>query len=244
MKPDYNDPNYDYLKYWDEREYENKAEEIALKKLLPKNGKNILDIGGGFGRLMPVYAKNFREITIFDLSSKMLQKALERAHFLNIKLNTQEGDVYSLSKYNLGHFDCVIMIRVSHHLDDLPKAFEEISKILVSNGIFILEFANKMHFKSFICNLVRLNFSYFDKSPISKTAKETTFLNFHPKYVKKTLEKCGFGIEQILSVSNLRFKPIKKLLPLCVAIKIEDILQKPFSYFYFGPSIFVKCVKL
>ncbi len=48
----YNDPSHNYLKYWDGREYEHAAEEIAIKKLLRgKRFKHAVDIGGGYGRL-------------------------------------------------------------------------------------------------------------------------------------------------------------------------------------------------
>jgi hypothetical protein len=46
----YNDPNFDYTKYWVGREYENAAEEIAIRRLLKnKHFKNAVDIGGGSG---------------------------------------------------------------------------------------------------------------------------------------------------------------------------------------------------
>ena len=48
----YNDPSHNYVKYWEGRDYENQAEEMAIKRLLEgKRFRHAVDIGGGFGRL-------------------------------------------------------------------------------------------------------------------------------------------------------------------------------------------------
>jgi hypothetical protein len=48
----YNDPTHNYLHYWDGREYEHAAEEIAIRKLLKKKHfETATDVGGGYGRL-------------------------------------------------------------------------------------------------------------------------------------------------------------------------------------------------
>ena len=48
----YDDPNFDYTKYWVGRDYENAAEEIAIRRLLKgKHFASAVDIGGGYGRL-------------------------------------------------------------------------------------------------------------------------------------------------------------------------------------------------
>ena len=84
---DYNDKNYDYTKYWDGRDYENASEFIALEKLLPNvydQSKKVIDVGGGFGRLLPIFKKRFGVIYIFDYSKKLLETAEENAEKLGI----------------------------------------------------------------------------------------------------------------------------------------------------------------
>lgn len=243
-RPDYNDTDYDYTKYWEGRDYENASEIMALVKLLPKNGKRILDAGGGFGRLLPAYKDKFEEIVIFDQSSKLLSQAIEKAKSENVIIKTYEGDIYKLSEYRLGKFDCVIMIRVAHHLDDLPKAIKEISKIVISGGTFILEFANKLHAKSTVRNAAKLNFKYFKTDPISRASKDVTFLNFHPSFVEKLLKESNFKIEEKLSVSNFRVNAMKRTLPKDSLLILENLMQKPLSYLNFGPSIFVKSYRM
>lgn len=242
-RPDYNDKDYDYIKYWEGRDYENASEIMALAKLLPKEGKRILDAGGGFGRLLPAYKNIFDEIVIFDQSKKILSQALEKANNEGVSIKIQEGDIYKLSEYGLGKFDCVIMVRVAHHLDDLSKAIREISQIVNAGGLFILEFANKLHAKSAARNIARLNFKYFKTDPISRASKDVTFLNFHPNFVERLLKENDFKITEKLSVSNFRNEAIKRTLPKDSLLILENLMQRPFGFINFGPSIFVRCVK-
>ncbi len=243
QRPDYNDKTYDYIKYWQGRDYENASEITALAKMLPKKGKCVLDAGGGFGRLIPVYKERFEEIVIFDQSTKILTQAEARAKALGIGVKTQEGDLYKLSQYGLGKFDCVVMVRVAHHLDNLEKVLQEIGQLLLPGGVFILEFANKLHAKSAIKNVAKLNFGYFKIDPISRASKDVTFLNFHPDFVEKALKNSGFKIKEKLSVSNFRNDAVKRTLSKGSLLVLENLLQKPFGLVNFGPSIFMKAVK-
>jgi ubiquinone/menaquinone biosynthesis C-methylase UbiE len=243
---DYNDKNYDYTKYWQGREYENESEFEALRKLFSdtsSEGKSVIDVGGGFGRLLPVLSSYFTDITIFDYSSKLLGVAQENARKNNIVVNTLKGDVNDLSSLIDKKFNSVTMIRVSHHIDNLKKVFNEVNKILSDDGVFILEVANKIHFKSIVSNLLRGNFKYFNRDSISVATKSVTFLNHHPKKVEELLEVAGFKIEKKLSVSNFRHPLFKKIIPLRLLLFLERFVQKPGALLYFGPSIFYKATK-
>jgi ubiquinone/menaquinone biosynthesis C-methylase UbiE len=238
---DYNDPTYDYTKYWATREYENLAEQTALRKLLPKQGVSILDVGGGFGRLSLTYHKVFQNITLFDLSSRILEQGITYTKSQGFSIKTIEGSVYDLSKLTKEKYDCVLMIRVAHHLSDLGNAFRSIHSVLKPNGIFILEFANKINFKSVLRNFRKDKF--FGLEPTSIATKSVNFYNFHPLYVENALYKAGFVIDKKLSVSNFRSLLLKKTLPLSALVNLESLAQTPLASLNFGPSIFLRCSK-
>lgn len=67
-------PNY--LHYWDGRDYENAAEQLAIKRLLKgKHFKNAVDIGGGFGRLC-IFLEQFADsVTLAEPSQQQLDIA-------------------------------------------------------------------------------------------------------------------------------------------------------------------------
>jgi hypothetical protein len=115
--------------------------------------------------------------------------------------------------------------------------------MLNPGGIFILEFANKLHVKSSIRNAAKLNFGYFGTDPVSRASKDVTFLNFHPAFVEQALSDNNFKITDKLSVSNFRNNAVKKTLSKESLLVLENILQKPLGLVNFGPSIFVRCVK-
>jgi len=243
---DYNDKNYDYTKYWQGRDYEKESEFIALKKLLPKDfdeNRSVIDVGGGFGRLLPIFKDVFGDITIFDYSQKLLLTANENARDLGVGIKIINGDVNEISTLVDRKFDYITMIRVSHHLDNLEKAFSQINSILEDDGVFILEIANKVHFKSVVSNLLRGNFRYFNRESISVATKNVTFLNHHPKRVEEILNKSGFVVERKLSVSNFRHKVFKSVLSAKILLSLENIMQGLGIFVYFGPSIFYKLVK-
>ena len=65
--------------FWEQggREYEDRAEAIALKRMLPKNGKLMLELGAGAGRNTPRYT-GFERIVVLDYSTTQLAQAQEK----------------------------------------------------------------------------------------------------------------------------------------------------------------------
>ena len=126
-------------------------------------------------------------------------------------------------------------------LEAPKKALGEIYRIMKQGSIFVLEFANKCHFKA----LLKQGLGFCrDLTPYSQLTKGSgVFLNHHPKAIEDITTSLGWKIEEKLSVSNLRWPQLKRLLPLRLLISIEISLQKPLSYINFGPSIFLRLKK-
>lgn len=239
---------YDYSSYWDGREYEHESEVIAIRKIFHKIKKidRSLEVGGGFGRLMPYYVYRTKTAILSEPSSKLLSLAKSRLKsYKNIKF-VQSTLTNLPKKIRKGSIDLVMMIRVMHHITDPDEAFKIINSLLSENGYFILEFANKIHFKNVIEHLAKKDLKFITnkesidvRSEKAKKKKMITFLNYHPSLIKEKLINNGFEILDILSVSNIRSPYMKERLPKNALLEIEKVLQKPMSYMYFGPSIFV-----
>lgn len=238
---DYDSTHYDYTKYWAGREYEDAVEKIALAKLLPPTGGSLIDVGGGFGRLLKEYVGKYQKLTLLDFSQENLDKAasLLRAHH-DAPLQLTKGDVYNLPFANQT-FDAGFMIRVMHHLEDPAKALGEIYRVMKPNSVFVLEFANKCHLKSRL--KYGLNFCQ-DETPFNQLTKGSgVFLNFHPQQIIKIVAGLGWYVDTVLSVSNFRSPFLKRVLPTSLLIKLDDGCQKLFAKWYLGPSIFLKLTK-
>lgn len=240
---DYDDPSFNYKKYWQERQYEHFSEELVLKKffsLIPKK-ESLIDIGGGFGRLTPFYTPLFKKCVLVDPSKRLL-KAAKKLTKKYPNLKTIKGAALKLPfKNNL--FDVALMVRTVHHLPSPDQSFKEVHQVLKPDGYFILEFANKLHFKAILKAIFTLNFYYLtDHTPVEKS-EEIVFFNLHPQAIKSLLLKNGFQIIKAVSVSNFRSTFLKKILPLKILLFLENITQAIFPVYTSGPSVFILAQK-
>jgi len=248
MNDFYDEPSFDYQKYWQGREYEDTAEKIVLKRLLKIIGKKekLLDIGGGYGRLVPEYAKNFQNCLIIDPSEKLLSQA-KKLCFKYKNLSLQKGIIEKIPQKDES-FDVVLCIRTFHHLEKPRQAIREIHRVLKPKGFLILEFANKIRFKNILKAIFKLNFNFLvDHKPEKVGKGKIPFYSYHPNQIKTILLSKGFKIIKIFSVSNFRSPLIKKIIPLKILLKLEllfSLISSKFSPLTFwGPSIFILAQK-
>ncbi len=238
----YNDPSHNYLHYWDNRDYEHAAEEMAIKRLLKgKRFHNAVDVGGGYGRLAVLLEKYSEKVTLAEPSQQQLDIAKD---FLkdHPKIDRTLLQADNL-KFKADTMDLVTMIRVMHHLPDPSAEFNEIHRIMRNDGWFILEVANFSHGRN------RLKYALKGKrmpqAPVDIRSKENknddeiAFVNHNPNTVIKQLAHAGFKVERILSVSNLRSTKLKKFLPINAMLAVEKVLQPALAKTYFGPSVFL-----
>ncbi|MBI5352190.1 MAG: class I SAM-dependent methyltransferase [Chloroflexi bacterium] len=223
--------------FWEKggREYEDRAEAIALKKMLPKSGKLMLELGAGAGRNTPRYA-GFERIVVLDYSTTQLAQAQEKLGRSD-KYIYIAADIYRLP-FRDRQFDAATMIRALHHMADAPKALKQIRNVLRSNAIFILEYANKLNIKSILRYLLRLQ----KWNPFSLEPVEFVKLNFdfHPKAVRNWLGELGFSIDQTRTVSHFRLGLLKRIVPANWLSALDGLFQPTGRFFQFTPSVFVK----
>lgn len=225
--------------FWEQggRAYEDQAEAIALKRMLPKSGKLMLELGAGAGRNTPRYA-GFERIVVLDYSTTQLAQAQDRLGRTD-KYIYVAADVYRLPFQN-GLFDAATMIRVLHHMADAPKALAQIQATLQPGATFILEFANKLNLKAILRYwLGRQSWSPFTLEPV-----EFVKLNFdfHPQAIRTWLGSLGFNIEKILTVSHFRLGFLKRLIPAKLLAAVDGLFQPTGAFFQVTPSVFVKAV--
>lgn len=225
--------------FWDKggREYEDRTEAVALKRLLPKHGRLMLELGAGAGRNTPRYL-GFDRIVLLDYSRTQLEQAQERLGNSD-KYVFVAADVYRLPFVD-GLFDTATMIRVLHHMIDAPKALRQVGNVLMPSGAFILEFANKLNLKAILRYLLgRQSWSPFTLEPV-----EFVKLNydFHPKAVQNWLKELGFSIERILTLSHFRIGLLKRTVPTGILVFFDSIFQWTGAWWQLTPSVFVKAV--
>ena len=238
----YNDPSHNYLHYWDGRQYEHLAEEVAINKLLAgRHFKLAVDVGGGYGRLSVLLEQYADKVVLAEPSQQQLDIAadfLKEHPAIECSL-TQADDL----KFKDGSVDLLIMIRVMHHLPDPTAEFSEIARVLSDDGYAIIELANYAHMRNRLKHMLK-----FQKLPVrpvdirssaNRRADVIPFVNHNPHTVMRLLKHAGLSTVAVLSVSNLRSVRLKQILPIDIMVRVEKVLQKPLAPLYFGPSIFL-----
>jgi len=232
--------------FWDKggREYEDRTESIALKRLLPtpalaggarESGRLLLELGAGAGRNTPRYL-GFDRIVLLDYSRTQLEQAQQRLGASD-KYIYVAADAYRLPFIG-GLFDAATMIRTLHHMADAPKALGQVKKVLGTGGVFILEFANKLNLKAIFRYLLgRQQWSPFTLEPV-----EFAKLNFdfHPKAVRNWLKDLGFAIEKTLTLSHFRVGFLKRIVPTSILVFLDSLFQWTGAWWQLTPSVFVK----
>jgi ubiquinone/menaquinone biosynthesis C-methylase UbiE len=233
---DYEGSDYQ-TSFWEKggREYEDRTEAIALKRLLPKSGRLLLELGAGAGRNTPRYL-GFDRIVLLDYSRTQLEQAQQRLGKSDQYIYVA-ADVYRLPFVD-GLFDAATMIRVLHHMADAPKALGQVKNVLGSGGVFILEFANKLNLKAISRYLLRRQ----SWSPFTREPVEFAKLNFdfHPKAVRNWLKGLGFKIEKTLTLSHFRVGLLKRIVPTGILVFFDSISQWTGALWQFSPSVFMR----
>jgi ubiquinone/menaquinone biosynthesis C-methylase UbiE len=237
----YDDPSYNYLHYWDQRQYEHAAEEVAIRRLLRgRRFKHAVDIGGGYGRLCLLLEQFADAVTLAEPSQQQLDIAADflKDHPEVDRKLMQADDL----KFKDESVDLLTMIRVMHHLPDPATEFSEISRVLTKRGYAIIEVANYAHIRNRLKHLVRgqrLPVKPIDiRSAENRHDDEIAFVNHNPHTVIRQLQHANLQVVATLSVSNLRSQRLKKMLPRSVMLGAEKALQRPLASVYFGPSVF------
>ena len=234
---DYEGSDYQ-ASFWDSggRAYEDRCEAIALKRLLPKSGGLLLELGAGAGRNTPRYA-GFERVVLLDYSRTQLEQAQARLGRSDRYIYVA-ADVYSLPFVD-GLFDAATMIRTLHHMADAPKALLQVRSVLQPGATFILEYANKQNLKAILRYALRLQ----DWNPFTLEPVEFAKLNFdfHPQAVRGWLTDVGFAIQKTLTVSHFRLGLLKRLVPTSILAGMDSLFQWTGALFQLTPSVFVRC---
>jgi ubiquinone/menaquinone biosynthesis C-methylase UbiE len=237
----YDDPDYDYGQYWEGREYEHAAEEMAINRLLEgRHFRTAVDVGGGYGRLSIILKKYADHVTLAEPSHFQLDRSEE---FLKDHPDIARKQIKADNlEYPDHSIDLVTIIRVMHHLPDPEPELKEIARILAHDGYAVIEVANYSHVRNRLrlyLHRKKLPTKAVDiRSEKNRHDDEVSFVNHNPKTFIRQLAHAGLKVERILSVSNLRSTKLKKIMPQKVLLAIEGILQPRLANGYFGPSVF------
>ncbi len=233
---DYEGSDY-RTRFWEGqgRDYEDRVERIALRRLLPQSGQTLIEIGAGYGRLANEYT-GYDKVVLFDYSRSLLLEAKAHLgsdpHFLYVA-----GNWYNMPFVH-GLFETIVQIRTLHHAADVPSLFRQLVRIARPKGCYVLEYANKRNLKA----ILRHAIGHQQWSPFTPEPVEFAELNFdfHPDWIDRQLKTSDFIPGRKLSVSYFRSQPLKKVLPTGLLIFLDKILQPTGNWWQLSPSVFIQ----
>jgi len=206
--------------------YLNKFETNFLLNELQITNKKILDVGIGTGRNSEILLLEGGIVEGIDISKGMINKAKEKLN--SQKINFIVADAGKNIPFKDASFDVVVCFRVLKYIPTWRGTVKEISRVLMKNGIFILEIAN---FYS-VQYLGLYNSNYF---------------LFKPNEVKTILKQNGFEIIKISSGRRLPFPLYSKInnkYLLKIFIIFESLLDKISPNTFLSRNILIKCRKM
>ena len=232
---DYEGSNY-RTDFWEGkgRDYEDRVDRIALRRLLPPTGSRLLDVGAGYGRYTDEF-KGYGQVVLLDYSRSMLEFAA--------KQYGEKGFLYvAADAYNMpfapGVFDTAVMLRVIHHMQDAPLAIKSVRRVTKNGGTFVLEFANKQNLKA----MIRWALRQQDWNPYDHAPVEFIKLNydFHPAFIRDALKAASFQTGRTLSVSHFRLELVKKLIPTGILVALDSLFQPTGALWQLTPQSFTR----
>lgn len=231
---DYEGSDY-RTRFWEGkgRDYEDQVERIALRSLLPAQGQRLLEIGAGYGRLTNEYSR-YQQVVLLDYSFSQLQHAQSQLGRIP-RFTYVAADAYRLP-FQPGVFDGVTLIRVIHHMANVPLVLAQIRRVMASGGTFILEYANKRNLKAIFRHALRRQ----SWNPHTLEPVEFVELNFdfHPEYVRRALISARFALLAQRPVSYFRLGLFKNMLPVSLLTAADSLLQS--TGLLYAPSVFVQ----
>ena len=228
--------------FWRGREYEDRAERIAIAHMLPPRGARLCEIGAGFGRLAEFY-RGYDRVILLDFARSMLADARERLRKDSRFTSHASRFIFVVADlYNLpladSTLDTAVTVRVLHHVADSPRAFAEVARVVRPQGTYLTDFANKRHLKA----RLRYTLTHRGANPSALEPYEFVKLNFdfHPRYIADELQKNEFAIRDRRAVSTFRAVLLKRIVPANILAALDGFLQAPSSKLQLSPSIFLR----
>lgn len=216
------------------REYEDRVERIAVRRLMPLSGKRLLQGGAGFGRLTPMFG-GYEQTVLLDHSRSQL--AFARQQYGDEGLLYVAADIYKMP-FAPGVFDGATLLRVLHHMEDPPAALGALRYVMGRGGTFLLEFANKHNLKAIARWLLgRQAWNPFEPEPVEFA---DLHYDFHPRYICETLTEVGFKPGRTITVSHFRLDLLKRAIPTGVLVAMDSVAQFTGDLWQLSPSVFIR----
>ncbi len=113
------------------------------------HGKKVLCLAGAGGLQAPILACAGAEVTVLDLSERMLDRDREMAVQEQLDIRIEHGNMCDLSRFGDGSFDIVLNPPSLFYVPDVMPVFREVYRVLKVGGRFIMIATNPI---AYVCD--------------------------------------------------------------------------------------------
>lgn len=139
--------HFDFLAPYYEKFITPKEPEKLISLAGLKTQSNVLDVGGGTGRVGQFLRGKASQIVLADQTLQMLMEAQKKDHLLPVCSHSEELPFATFS------FDRIIMVDTLHHVCDQRKTAQELWRVLKPGGRIVIE---EPDIKKFAVKLIAL----------------------------------------------------------------------------------------
>lgn len=112
--------------------------EIPTDWLKDIKGKKILCLAGAGGLQAPLLTCAGAEVTVLDISEKMLEKDRKIAEEEQLNIRIEKGNMCDLSRFSENSFDYILNPPSLMYVPDVKPVFKECHRVLKNGGAFIM----------------------------------------------------------------------------------------------------------
>lgn len=112
-------------------------------------GRKVLCLAGAGGLQAPLLACAGADVTVLDLSERMLDKDREVASRESLQIRIEHGNMCDLSRFADESFDLVLNPPSLFYVPDVTPVFREVFRVLKKGGCFIMVSSNPI---AYICD--------------------------------------------------------------------------------------------
>ena len=112
--------------------------EVPADWLKDIKGKRVLCLAGAAGLQAPLLACAGAEVTVLDISEKMLAKDRKIAKEEQLNITIEKGNMCDLSRFSDGSFDYILNPTSLMYVPDVRPVFKECYRVLKNGGRFIM----------------------------------------------------------------------------------------------------------
>lgn len=233
----------DFVTLWEGRDKVDQLEKSILHTFLKNtDGKRVLEIGPGEGRLTDIIQSHSSEYVATDINESFLKKVKERSKL--------EKSLYvSSNLYHLpfcdNSFSTVVIVRVFNFISQPLQVMKELSRIIIPGGNLLISVSPKPSLSTLIDDLKysasnerermskrsTITFSNYNMSEVHPASYPT--FAFKRSFIRNLFEVSGFieltkissGLEDYLMLNTL---PVRSLLRIGTIFKSIPIFPTDF----------------